>query len=94
MAVAMRTLALNASRLAVLRAVLDEPGADRHRICELTGLAPGTAFLHATALEAGGVLRADREGALRRGRAGIHYTVDTHALRGQLAEFMAYLAER
>jgi len=87
-------LGLNGSRLAVLRAVVDTPGADRHRICELTGLAPDTVWRHATALEAGGLLRADREGDLRRGRAGIRYTVDIDILRGHLAELTAYLTER
>jgi DNA-binding transcriptional ArsR family regulator len=89
----MQVLALHEARLAVLRAVLEEPGADRHRICELTGLAPDTAWIHATALEAGGVLRADREGSLRRGRAGIRYTVDLDVLRGHLAELTAYLTK-
>jgi len=90
----MQSLGLNEARLAVLRAVLDEPGSDRQRICEVTGLAPNAAWRHATALEAGGLLRADREGALRRGRAGIRYTVDLEALRGQLAELTVYLTER
>lgn len=89
----MQALGLSESRLAVLRAVLNAPGADRHRICDLTGLAPDTAWRHATALEAGGLLRADREGDLRRGRAGIRYTVDLDVLRGHLAELTSYLTE-
>jgi DNA-binding transcriptional ArsR family regulator len=89
----MQSLGLSAARAAVLRAVLTEPGADRQRICELTGLTPDAAWRHATALEDGGILRADREGALRRGRAGIRYTVDLGPLRLHLAELTAYLTE-